>query len=362
MALARIYGRVIGHGSLAVVTEGFRSALAGQDALAGVYGVDADIGDEIEDTSGSNAPHGIYVGPLHAVGRMFEKGRHQHHWIMVTPNSDQLPRDLVKQLKAYRENHSVHFIAPSRWASNIVANFLGSCQTVPHGVSPEYRVNDEYAREVAKLYEALEFRVLHFSTSARQRKGTVELLKAWLTFQGGGRGWTTQLLCVMDYEAKAALEEAIADGEIQNWKTLSESVRLIDRAELPPEHMARNLSRAHVVCQPSRGEGFGLIPLQALCCGVPIVATQVTGHSEYLRADSPGEVYVTTGEMAPIDDLPGSQAPSLEPGAISDALIVAHWKWRQLHAEALAGAPLWRSNWSWKASLEPFIEQLRASR
>lgn len=358
--IARVYGRVIGHGSLAVVTDGFRSALADAGALAGVYGVDADIGDEMEDTSGSNAPHGIYVGPLHAVGKMFEKGRHQYHWVMVTPNSDQLPRDLVKQLKGYREKHSVQFIAPSRWASDIVANFLGSCGTVPHGVSPEYRVNPEYAREVAVLYEKREFRVIHFSTSARQRKGTVELLKAWRIFSGGGDfGDDRLLLCVMDYEAKASLEEAIADGEIPDWKSLSESVRLIDRAELPPEHMARNLSRAHVVCQPSRGEGFGLIPLQALCCGVPIVATCVTGHSEYLRADCPGEVYVTTGEMAPIDDLPGSQAPSLEPGAISNALIVAHWKWRQLQTEAIAGAPLWQSNWSWKASLEPFIAQLR---
>ncbi len=132
--------------------------------------------------------------------------------------------------------------------------------------------------------------------------------------------------------------------------------------------MCRTLCRAHVSVQPSRGEGFGLIPLQALCAGVPIVATTATGHSEYLqlaaempgwRASYSGRVLIRTGPEAPIDDLPGSRAPTVSPVDIANALAEARSRWPLLHAQAQAEAHLWRSNWSWEASLESFVKLLK---
>jgi glycosyltransferase involved in cell wall biosynthesis len=130
--------------------------------------------------------------------------------------------------------------------------------------------------------------------------------------------------------------------------------------------MARILQHAHVVCQPSRGEGFGLIPLEALCSGVPIVATAVTGHSEYLHPGlpgclpTPGVVIVLSGSDSPIDDLPGSIAPSLDPVDVADALEYARKYWLRLQAGALGNAHLWQSNWLWEHSLAGFIRKLQA--
>lgn len=360
--LARLYGKKLGHGSLAVVTEGFEVTLRRAALLKGVYAVDqaASYVDGEAPTHGADARHGVYVGPLGCVGQMFEQGHHEHHFIMVTPNSDQLPRDLVKLLSGYQKERSVKFMAPSAWAAQVVAKFLGECLVVPHGVSPEYAPIPDVNASTRADYLAGQFRVIHFSTSERQRKGTVELLQAWQSLLGN---WAqgAQLLCVMDYPAKAALEEAIAEGEIQDWKELQESVRLVERAELNAAQMARTLCRSHVVCQPSRGEGFGLIPLQALCCGVPVVATAVTGHSEYLLSEAhriPGVQIVATGPERPIDDLPGSKAPTVAPGDIARALWRARDLWGEMQSRLLVNAPVWQAHWSWEVSLYSFMTLL----
>lgn len=364
MKSARLYGRILGHGSLSVVTSGFASALKQAGVLAGIYGIDAEGIEALESIDGSDAYHGIYTGPLGSVGKMFERGRHKEHWVMIAPNSNLLPRDLISRLQRYRREHTLRLMAPSHWAARVVEDNLGPCLAVPHGVSPEYKPSVEHAEDCRQLYRDGGFRVLHFSTSARERKGTVELLKAWEILATRAFPAAGVLLCVMDYPAKAALEDAIADGALDNWASIKETVRLVDRAELAPEHMARNLQGAHVVCQPSRGEGFGLIPLEALCSGVPVVATAVTGHSEYLHPGllgylpTPGVVTVAAGEDAPIDDLPGSVAPSLDPVAIADALEYAQKHWLRLQEGALKTAPLWQSTWSWRRSLASFIRTL----
>jgi glycosyltransferase involved in cell wall biosynthesis len=365
MKSARLYGRILGHGSLSVVTSGFASALKRAGILAGIYGIDAEGIEALESIDGSDAYHGIYTGPLESVGKMFERGRHKEHWVMLAPNSNLLPKDLITRIARYQREHTLHLMAPSHWAAGVVEDIIGKCLVVPHGVSPEYQPNLEHADECRRLYMEGSFRVLHFSTSARERKGTIELLKAWEILETRCRTGGALLCCVMDYPAKAALEDAIADGALDDWPSIKETVRLVDRAELAPEHMARTLQRAHAVCQPSRGEGFGLIPLEAICCGVPIVATAVTGHSEYLHPGppgclpTPGVVIVLSGSDAPIDDLPGSIAPSLDPVAVADALEYARKHWLRLQKGALENASLWQSNWLWEQALDPFIRVLQ---
>jgi glycosyltransferase involved in cell wall biosynthesis len=49
-----------------------------------------------------------------------------------------------------------------------------------------------------------------------------------------------------------------------------------------PEHTYRELFyKSHVLIYPSNGEGFGLIPFQALSTGMPSIATHLTGCSQY---------------------------------------------------------------------------------
>ena len=50
---------------------------------------------------------------------------------------------------------------------------------------------------------------------------------------------------------------------------------------LPPEEERMLYAMANVYVQPSRGEGFGLQPLQAIAQGCPTIATDAHGHKAY---------------------------------------------------------------------------------
>jgi glycosyltransferase involved in cell wall biosynthesis len=373
VTLARLYGRVQGHGSLAVVTDGFRSVLDEEGLLAGICPLDVAEVPEEESHAGASARHGIFTGPLGQVGDMFKRGLHQHYWIMLAPNSNRLPSDLVRLITGYAERfpRQVHLMAPSAWAADVVSkhfdgHYIDIVHSVPHGVSAEYHHRQDLSSETREAFERGDpFRVMHFSTSAQRRKGTVELIQAWLQLSAEGPWEDARLLCVMDRQAQLSLMDTLWELNVR----LPDSVRVVDRADLPAVAMAKNLQRAHLVCQPSRGEAFGLIPLEALCCGVPVVATTCTGHSEYYQGRivgtptrsncAPGFLTIPTGDLAPLDDLPGSMAPSLDSKDVAAALSFARHCWATLQEQAIEAAPMWQSNWSWKVSLGPFVELLR---
>ncbi len=354
MTIARLYGNSLLQTSLAVVTEGFRSALEKSDALAGVHYLDSPGDPDFEPAMGPgwDAPIGIFVGAISAAHKLALLGRHRHCFIMVTPNSNRLPGDLVKSLGELRKKQPVTFMAPSGWAATTVASYLDQCLTVPHGVSPEYHVREELSRRATETYRNGDFNAIHFSTSDRQRKGTLELLRAWDLVGGKGK-----LLCVLDHHAYTALMDEMGDEGVR----IPPGVRFINRVSATPENLATMLSAAHVLVQPSRGEGFGLLPLQALCAGVPVVATNVTGHSEYMRqAPIGGLVVVPTRPLAPIDDLPGATAPGLKHEDIAGALEYARARYLIIQEKALAEAPDWQKRWSWDAALSSFILNLKA--
>lgn len=356
MNRVRLYGRTLGHSSLAVVTAGFRGVLDRAGLLAGVYGVDLP---DNEDTAGAAAYHGVYTGSLGALEEMFKHGRHMHYWIMLAPNSNRLPKDLVRLLHGFQDRYGtgrVHFMAPSAWGATVVQQSLDHCRVVPHGIDPTiFHVDEVLASASVRHFLAGEFRVAHFSTSDRQRKGTLELIQAWRELALLWDWQTSKLLCVMDYPAKAALLEALAEAELP----LPDSVVLADRQDTL---LSKIYSTCHLVCQPSRGEGFGLVPLEALACGVPVAMTCVTGHTEYMDPNpiSSGVEIIETGELTPIDDLPGSQAPSLASRHIAQALLRARGHWLTHQADAIRCAPVLHEEWSWAASLAGFVELLEA--
>ena len=59
---------------------------------------------------------------------------------------------------------------------------------------------------------------------------------------------------------------------------------MVTRKGLDVGDMASYLGGFDLVCQPSRAEGFGLVPLEARACGVPVAATLCTGHADHMAA------------------------------------------------------------------------------
>ena len=75
---------------------------------------------------------------------------------------------------------------------------------------------------------------------------------------------------------------------------LTDRIRFL--GELPWEDVVRHYQAMDLFAAPARWEGFGLTPLEAMACGVPVVATRVGAYETLIRD---GE----TGSLVPPDDL-----------------------------------------------------------
>lgn len=72
-----------------------------------------------------------------------------------------------------------------------------------------------------------------------------------------------------------------------------------DRIRMTPGDPLPVLHEADVFVHPTYEDGFGYAPMEALACGVPVIATEDTGMKEYIQDDKNGYV-VPTGRVEPI--------------------------------------------------------------
>lgn len=344
----RLYGRVVGHGSHAQVTAGFADTLRSARLLAGLVAFDRDLPPDAPQPGGAMAPRAVFTGPLGFLPMMRRGARHAERYAMLAPNSSFLPGNLLLAM----EQLCTEILVPSQWARGVVEEHTSMpVRVVPHGVAAGFTPKPALRAEVRDSYRRGEFSVLHLSSSVYERKGTVALLTAWgMLMAKGTLPPSAQLRLVLEVDAMARTMAWMAETGLA-----LPNVALTARLDASPERLAETYAKHHVVCQPSRGEGFGLCPLEALAVGVPIVATACTGQSEWFVQGLDGAVPVEHGPDAPIDDGPGALAPTVEPDAIAASLRHAYERWELLDSDAEHASALRRARWSWPVQLAPLM-------
>ncbi len=97
------------------------------------------------------------------------------------------------------------------------------------------------------------------------------------------------------------------------------------------EEKADHLRLADVFVLPGRGEGFGIVYLEALACGVPVVGSLMDGSREALRDGELGELADPTSQVSVRDCILRALA---KPRGIPAGL--SHYDWPRFEARVSA--------------------------
>lgn len=340
------------HGSFDTVADGLVYGFSKLGVLAGQCNLDKD-----EDAvPGGTAKHAIVVGNPFGAQMVHLRGMHEESWLLHAPNSEGLPKHirdyLTSEIFSLRADKKVPVVSglfgPSKWAVDVLRQ---QCPGVPvrllrHGVLPGFQSDLDARKKVLEDFEQ-HFRVLHATSTGSDRKGTKLLLQAWALFEKVMPRATLAVLC------HVSMMPAMQDFAV---KQGCRRVHFGANHGMPEPSWVRVLNHTHVVVQPSRGEGFGLIPLEARACGVPVVATACTGHSEHMD-EGPGRVIIPTGDLEESDDYLGAKTPSVSVEAIYEALMTMYRNYQEHYFAALGDAPVVGGKWAWDRVLAEDLEE-----
>lgn len=354
-----IYGPMAGQGSWPRVTRGMATGLRARGQLAGVAATDV-LSHTLDDALPAfhDAPIAIHVGPPTMAMVMQSRGTHRQRLAMIAPNSSWLPANTFADLERWQA--VTGYVVPSTWAETIMRRYTAlPVYVYAHGVSIR-----PAAREVVRR-AGDGYAVLHMASTHRQRKGTAELIAAWCALRREGVLPEDSRLRLVCDGPVGHFEDAIHRAAAGN-PAIVASIRVSPRLELEDAEMQTFYQCHDLVCQPSRAEGFGLVPLEARAAGVPVLMTSATGHLDHVSPEDgrsawppseEGVVVVSCRAESPIDDGPGAVAPTLAIEDLRAALGWAHAERDELRVRARAAAPSVRAWWSWRAVTDRFVRQ-----
>jgi glycosyltransferase involved in cell wall biosynthesis len=165
--------------------------------------------------------------------------------------------------------------------------------------------------------------VVLFVGQVGARKGVVWLLRAFAGLSG-----------VADLRLVGPVERGF-EGILR--RHLPESTTLV--GPLPRRRLAAEYARAHVFCLPSVEEGFGMVLLEAMAAGLPVVATDVTGAADVIRQ---GEEGLLVGPRDPamlreaLAEMVGDPARRRRMGEAARSRVCEAFRWEHYWQRSIA--------------------------
>jgi glycosyltransferase involved in cell wall biosynthesis len=130
-----------------------------------------------------------------------------------------------------------------------------------------------------------------------------------------------------------------------DWESLSHSLGLQQRVDfvgwVDDEQLRKNYDAADIFVLPSRHEGMPNVVLEAMACGLPVIATGIAG-SEELVVDG------QTGFLVPVDD----------PSALAAALKTLLTDPRRVQSMGQAGRERVVASYTWEAVTDSYLSRL----
>jgi glycosyltransferase involved in cell wall biosynthesis len=151
----------------------------------------------------------------------------------------------------------------------------GNISVVHHGINKNFKPLASYSEDDVIALEAkynLPQNYLLYVGRVNIRKNLIGLVKALSLLQN----FDIKLVIAGERGNYPELDEYIASKQLRS--------RIIFTGHVPEADLHLLYARARVFCFPSYAEGFGLPPLEAMQCGVPVVVSDTTAMPEVCGA------------------------------------------------------------------------------
>lgn len=186
--------------------------------------------------------------------------------------SDKIPAEWLPYLK-----EADKVLVPSTWCKSVFAKSGISAEVVPLGYDDSVFT---YKKHTNKRKAKKTFTFLHYN-AFNIRKGFLEVFKAFTEEFEKDEPVQLILKTTLNYIPSAI---PINPSQYPNIKIITGAVSDTELAELN--------QNADCFLFPSRGEGFGMTPLEAMACGTPAIVPNAHGITEYFDTDYMYEVKV----------------------------------------------------------------------
>lgn len=229
-----------------------------------------------------------------ALALLRERGVRVPHWLRTVHHLDVFAQETLNrwQMRAWRAADGVACVSDS-WCAHFREHFGVLTARMFNGVDLR-----RY-RPVADALDAPRLQSLGLADDAgpvcllvggvEERKNTVRLLHAFATLRRGDPAWAQARLVVaggasmLDHSsARRAWQEAVSDLGL----TEGPGSPVLRTGSLPDEMLPTLMRRADVLAMPSLVEGFGLVALEALACGTPVLVSMRPPFTEHLRDEA----------------------------------------------------------------------------
>ena len=223
-----------------------------------------EVFDDLPDASGANQkflPHGERTAKCSHIGWLSTPGHARGWWkgqsrsILTMWESTILPEPFRESIDNFDT-----VVVPSEQNLELFSKYHPNVKYVPLGIDPEV-----WNPRPRPTLDADHFTFL--ISGGGHRKGSDLVIEAFRKVFDGR---------VADGPAPRLFVHSAKASEFPR----DERIHLIT-GKLTDEEEVALYGLAHVYVQPSRGEGFGLRPLQAMAQGCPTIATNAHGHAAY---------------------------------------------------------------------------------
>lgn len=238
---------------------------------------------------------------------------------------------------SFRENlHEFDLvIVPSEQNLELFSQFHSDVVKVPLGVDPDrwaFRARQEPGRYFTFLIGG-----------SGARKGTDLAYAAFRRLWGRDGSWGDGPIPQLVFKSP------------KNEPYVGERIERIG-GRISDEEEVELYASAQCYIQPSRGEGFGLQPLQAIAQGCPTILTDAHGQAEYARHAIPIGYTMKKADYFIYGDAGDWWEPSLDD--LCDRMLWVYNNYEQAVSNAVIASAFVRKNLSWRRSAEKLVDAL----